>query len=194
MKKGMLWVTPRQLAPTLHPHQPPLALPRLLCPSLDVCSTQHHQTQLSPCCWPRASTKRYILGLGGSTQSTVSCPDDYSLGVGCCKAVDGQMAKKPAYSEHGHPTVQPPDWDSCTSLPMVWTKLNGMYCCKLFKLVHLSSKHHKYGGEQLKIASSMFLKKMFSCSAGCRCCYETKYFPSTVISLLVWAMMLFITV
>lgn len=50
--------------------------------------------------------KRCIFGLGGSAQSTVSCPDRDSLGFGCSKAIDGQMVRKPAYSEHGHPTTQ----------------------------------------------------------------------------------------
>lgn len=57
--------------------------------------------------------KRCILGLGVSSQSAVLRPDHDSLGVGCCKAVDGWTARKLAYNEHGHPTAQPPDWDFC---------------------------------------------------------------------------------
>lgn len=97
-----------------HLHQPPLALPKLLCPSLDVCSTWHKWTLVPPCCWPRDSTKRCVFGLGGNAQSTLSGPGGDSLGVGCCKAVDGWTVRKPSYSKRDNPTTQPPDWDFCT--------------------------------------------------------------------------------
>lgn len=143
------------------PRWPPFALPRLSCPSLDVCSTRLNQTLLLPCCWPRPSTKRCILGLGVSVQSAMSCPDGDSLGVGCCKAVDGWKVRKPAYNELSMviPLPSHQTGSSAHPLSMAQTELNGAYCCNVFKLAHLFSKHRKYGGEQLKIASSMFLKK-----------------------------------
>lgn len=92
-----------------HPHHPHLPLPRLSCPPLDDCSAQHNLTLLLPCCWPRVSTKRCVLGLGVRAQNAMPRPDGDSLGVGCCKAVDGCTVGKPAYDEHGHPTAQAPD-------------------------------------------------------------------------------------
>jgi len=104
------------------------------------------------------------------------------LVLGAVKLSDGQEGNQPTMSM----VVPPPSHQTGTSaylLSMAWMELSGAYCCNMFKLAHLSSKHHKYGGEQLKIASSLFLKNVLMCSAGCSCCYETKYFPSTVISL-----------
>lgn len=91
-----------------------------------------------------------------------------------------------------------------TAIPPVWAPARGTegvnHSMLLFQLVHLVSRHQEYGGERLKITNlPMFLKKkkiknVLMCSAGCSCCYETKHFPSTAISLGARAAMLFITV
>lgn len=72
--------------------------------------------------------------------------------------MDGQQGNQPTMSM----VILPPSHQTGTSvhpLDVAQAELNGAYCCNVFKLAHLSSKHHKYGGEQLKIVSSMFLKK-----------------------------------